>query len=363
MVSYDHSWLHTDGRWIKDANGNIVRFLGVGRLDLNIYYDDAHAPWGPQAVIRDIETEANYDLLSSTGANLVRLGLSRGAVLENPEVLPLMDQILAWCKERNIRVAFDLMRWTRNSPSNRPLIEWNEIVSPNPPQAWIDFFTMLAKRYVDEPTVCMFNLLNEPAFGKAVTLTTEEAISILNDRVTQVARAIHEVNPNLLISVDIPGFDLRKWEINGVEYWIDEPNIVYAFHHYYKSQLEYCQPQWTKDYRDGKFDTAKQLYEQWMIERYFWVAEEKNLPVWMKESGCLYNETRCPNSLKQMWDEYQILGNHSIGFAQWVWHGEWKPRDPAKTFDQIAIDYHMLHNDQTTLNEIGQQFADYIATL
>ena len=364
-ISYtDLAWLHTDGRWIKDEQGNTVRFLGVGRLDMMVYYDDAHAPWGPQAVLKGMETEANYDLLKSTGANLLRLGLSRGAILENPQVLPLIDQIVAWCKERGIRVDFDLMWWTRNRPSNGSLDEWSEIVGPNPPQAWIDFFTMLAERYINEPTVCMFALLNEPRFYKAVSLTTDEMLAIWKDRVTQVAKAIHRINPNLLISVNIPGFDLRKWESpSGIDYWIDEPNIVYAFHHYYRSDLIYWQPKWATSYRDGNFDVAKQLYEQWMVQRYFWVAEQRNLPVWMEESGVWLAETNYPNSLKVMWDAYQILGNHSIGFAQWVWNGEWNPRDPTTTLDQISIDYSMLHYGQTTLNEIGQQFADYIATL
>ena len=357
------SWLHTEGRWIMDDNGNIIRFLGVGRLDLSVYFDDAHEPWGPQAVEKGIETEVAYDFLKRAGVNIVRIGLNRGAILENPDMLLLIDKIVDWCKERNIRIDFDLMRWNKNPGSNGPLVEWNEIVGPNPPQAWIDFFVMLARRYVDEPTVCMFNIFNEPAYYKAVSLTMTETMEIWNNRVTQVARAIHAVNPNLLISVDIPRFQPRKWEIAGVEYWIDEPNIVYAVHHYYKSELDWNQPGWALEYRDGNFDSAIEHYEQWMINRYFWVAEQRNKALWMDETGVYYDESKYPNSLRQIWDEYQILGNHSIGFVQWVWNAEWHPRDT--TTGQLVIPYTMLQNNETrpTLNEIGQLFAKYLSSL
>jgi hypothetical protein len=356
------SWLHTDGRWIKDSENRTVDFRGVGRQDLVLYYDDSNAPWGPLSIKRDIEIPSSYDLMKSIGVNLVRLQVSRGAIMENPDVLPLMDQIVVWCREREIRVEIELAQWERNWASNYSLVEWNEVVNPNPPIAWIDFFTLLAQRYINDSTVSMFSLYNEPSFYKAVSLSSSEIMAVWSDRVTQVAKAVHAVNPDLLISVDVPGFDLRKWETSDGSYWINEPNIVYAFHHYYNSELDWNRPQWALEYYNGNFSAAYPLYEQWIVQRYFWVAEQKNLPVWLSESGVFHDETKYPNSMKQMWDEYQILGNHSIGFAQWVWMSEWRPRDTGATFEQTIIAYTMLLNKQIILNEIGQQLANYLSS-
>jgi len=286
--------------------------------------------------------------MKDSGVNLIRLALHKDWTTTIPDYLPLVDKIVELSGKVGIRVCLASMGF---NSSNLFEEQWNIVVVD--PTEYIDWWKTIIERYKNNPTVSMIDLFNEPAFYKHQNpRVTEEHFDDWYNFSLLASQEIHSVNPNLVISIEIPGFDLRKWRLTG---WLPEPNIVYSFHHYYNSMLDYSKPKWSLAYQDGNFTQAKVLYEEWLNEWYFWVLNESR-PIWCGETGIIYSPEKYPNFLEQFADELDLFDKYGVGFAQWAWHAEWHGGREPYTGEAY---YMMLKYGWNEVNEIGEVFLNY----
>lgn len=325
-ISYSTlSWLHTDGRWIKDESGNIIILRGTARGSLCW---TGWPPWGEH------EVEADYDLLKQSGANIVRLCLNSKYYESFPGYVELIDQIIEWCKAKQIRVLLDLHTLTDPSAATERY-KWDSIHDPDWKDWWISWWTSLAQKYLNESTVSVFGLFNEPPWTLEGSKT--EFVELWRNMVLECCQAIHAVNPNVLISV--PAIEdsmyLQMWDGNP----LSEPNVIYAYHRYYHYDIIYHRHPYVDAYETGDFETAKLLMEEYYNQSFFFMNNQ-NLPIWLEEYGALSDD---PYYLEQLGDLLDLMNKHEVGFCQWDFSGHNWP---------------MLTQDWAGLNDIGNAWSN-----
>jgi endoglucanase len=300
--------LHTEGRYIKDSFGNIVYLRGVSKMGLEYTRNGFHL------------VESDYDLMKEMGVNVVRIPYTMEWIY-NPDYLGKIDCQIQWCKERSIYVILDMHRPNHRSQQSFP---WNET-------AWINQWLFLAERYKEEPTVIGFDLFNEPHDVDWVKWknTAERA-----------AKAIHKVNPNLLILIQGVGWG---WDIAGAQTNpVNETNIVYS-PHIYPYPLSHME--WSYAYKKGDYERGYQLLRDYIKSNWEPILTNNIAPILVGEFGTpVFDE----HNLRWMKDLLEIMHELEISYTCWVFYGSDKPRDCAllkpdwKTFQpqtKILIEY------------------------
>ncbi|MEM3088510.1 MAG: glycoside hydrolase family 5 protein, partial [Candidatus Bathyarchaeia archaeon] len=282
-------WLHTEGRYIKDSLGNIVYLRGVSKMGLEYTCDGFHI------------VESDYDLMKEMGVNVVRIPYTMEWIY-NPGYLAKIDRQIQWCKERNIYVILDMHRPNHRGQQSFP---WNET-------AWISQWLFLAERYKEEPTVIGFDLFNEPHDVDWVKWknTAERA-----------AKAIHKVNPNLLILIQGVGWG---WDLAGAQTNpVNETNIVYS-PHIYPYPLSHAE--WSYAYKKGNYELGYQLLRDYIKSNWEPILTNNIAPILVGEFGTPIFEE---NNLRWMKDLLEIMHELEISYTCWVFYGSDKPRDCA----------------------------------
>jgi aryl-phospho-beta-D-glucosidase BglC (GH1 family) len=264
--------------------------------------------------------ESDYDLMKEMGVNVVRIPYTMEWIY-NPDYLSKIDCQIQWCKERSIYVILDMHRPNHRSQQSFP---WNET-------AWINQWLFLAERYKEEPTVIGFDLFNEPHDVDWVKWknTAERA-----------AKAIHKVNPNLLILIQGVGWG---WDIAGAQTNpVNETNIVYS-PHIYPYPLSHME--WSYAYKKGDYERGYQLLRDYIKSNWEPILTNNIAPILVGEFGTpVFDE----HNLRWMKDLLEIMHELEISYTCWVFYGSDKPRDCAllkpdwKTFQpqtKILIEY------------------------
>jgi len=207
------NYLHTSGPRILDAAGTGVRLTGLNWFGLETANYCPHGLWS--------HSMAFYlDLVKAQGYNCIRLPFSSqlldpGSVPngidfnQNPDLtgltgLQIMDQVIAGCQARGIKVILD--RHRPDSGAQSAL--W---YTPSYPESrWIADWQLLAKRYLGNDTVVACDLHNEPHFPASWGDGTTYDWVLAAQR---CGNAILAVNPHLLIVVE--GTD----SYGGGNYW------------------------------------------------------------------------------------------------------------------------------------------------
>ena len=325
-ISYSTlSWLHTDGKLIKDAYGNSVRLMGCG----------IEEPCWDLGQGQILITEQQISAIASYGANHVRLMFNK-AWLSDPQYLAYLDNIVAWCKKYDLWIipcfAVDGTTSTWTEEAKIAAIHDSTWI-----EEWIQMWEMLAEHWRNEPTVMGFAIFNEPV------LPDEEA-KLWWDAALECIQRIHAINPNVLCFVGSPnyqkyfkGFFFDNAPGLGV---FPENNVVYAFHRYYHYDLMYHPPgDYPFDYRDGNFEVARQKWEQTMYEDTVKLQDVGNVPVFFEEFGeALDWIPDDPNWDVWLQNTYDILRKYNVGANQYAW-------------------YWITEDDRITLNEIGEIWA------
>jgi len=322
-ISYTHlglTWLHTEGRYIKDESGRIVRLRGAAygvtylRVDPEVYRHN----------------EEDFDLLKRYGANVVRL-CTRLDFWSDADYISKFNEIISWCKSLEIYVILDL----HHAPDYR--------INP---ETIITWWEERARDYINEPTVCGFGLHNEPPGTKE---EWRNFVSTLIER-------IQAINPNPLLFVG--NIDncahLTQFIANPLSY----SNIVYAGHRYYHSDIGW--EEYANSYAVGDFATGYAQMEE-AYQKWFFLLLDMGYPVILEEFAAFRGQppvyqgspqTPDPNYLKQYDDLLTMLDEREVGFLAFAWSGA----TPGYT-----TNYAMLLDDWSDVNEMGEVWVQHLA--
>lgn len=323
--TYAQGFLRAEGKEIVDENGNnfLLRGMGLGGWMLQEGYMLQTAGFANaqhkieesiEALIGSEATEAFYqawrdnhvtkadiDSLKSWGFNSVRLPMHYnlytlpiedepvpGAHTWLEEGFRLTDSLLAWCAAQEMYVILDL----HAAPGGQGKDEGISDYDTSKPSLWessanrdktVALWHRLAARYVDEPWIGGYDLINE-------TNWPLENNQMLKDIYLRLTDTIRTVDQNHIIFIE--GNWFANDFTNLTPPWDD--NLVYSPHKYWSIN--------------------DQASIQWVLD----IREQYNVPLYLGESG--------ENSNLWFRDAIRLFENNNIGWAWW----------PMKKIESIA---------------------------
>lgn len=327
-------YLHTEGKQIVNAKGDVVilRGLGLGGWMVQEGYMLKTSDFaGPQHRIKQkIEaligaeqtkkfyqaylengiTKRDIDSLAAWGFNSVRLPMHYNLYTppieaeKNAEItwleqgFKMTDNLLSWCADNQMYLILDLHAAPGGQGNDANISDYDT----SKPSLWeseankkkmIALWRKLAERYKNEPWIGGYDIINEPNWnftGENKNGCDEASNGPLRELMVEVTKAIREIDANHIIMVEG-----NCWgnNYNGIfPLWDD--NTVISFHKYWNYNTK-ASIQQMLDYR-----------------------ETHNAPIWLGESG--------ENSNVWFRDAIALMESHGIGWAFW----------PMKKIDNIA---------------------------
>lgn len=310
-----------------------IAALGFNSIRFPICVDMAVAPHCQQ--FDGINTLLNPDLISPSYGGPVNINTwVNGANLLSP--LQILDNVVAYCKELGLRVILDMHCAAPNTVvPNGFNGGWYSTVGPQGPsgttiglpadprseQDLINAWKILALRYLNEPTVCGFDLVNEP-WG---TTWDDDPVTGIAAAYERIATAIQAVNPNVLIIcegnaitlsnppqyaggyVSWPGWGSNLWGVRSRPLTIPIQNkLCYAPHEYYNPKFGWCQ-----DYR---FPAT--MIDAWDTLWGF-IVTDNIAPVIMTEWGGNFNGS-IANQTKWAYELLEYMRGKMGGKVSWM---------------------------------------------
>lgn len=320
-------FLKADGQKIVNSKGENVLLRGIGlggwmlqegyMLHINQEGQQHRIRQRIEDLIGQKQTEAFYDAwlsnhtqkadidsLRSWGFNSVRLpmhfNLYTLPVEKEPvpgkdtwleEGFALTDSLLAWCKANQMYLILDLHAAPGGQGNDLNISDRD----PATPSLWeseanqkkmIALWRKLAERYVNEPWIGGYDIINEPNWGfsdpvKDKNGTREQRNEPLKKLMIEITAAIREVDNNHLIIIEGNGWGNNY---NGVMPPWDK-NMALSFHKYW-------------NYND-----------QASIRHILNFRQEYNIPVWLGETG--------ENSNVWFTEAIRLLESNNIGWSWW----------------------------------------------
>jgi hypothetical protein len=305
-------WLSRGGRQIVDEAGGpvLLRGVGIGNWLLPEGYmwrfaeDTATSPRQIEAVIarligadaaaafwarfrRDYFTEEDVRAIAGYGYNSIRFAINSRVILdEDGELIEdgfrLLENAVGWCRAHDLYAILDL----HGAPGGQTGANIDDSLG------WPDLFTdprnedltekiwvELATRYRDDPTVAMYDLLNEPIPGDHRAQFTEPLAALYK----RLIRAIRAVDSRHLITLEGPNWS-NDWSM-FTELWDDQ--LVLQLHKYWNPP-----------------DEAS-------LQTYLDVREELDVPIWLGETG--------ENNLRWFQGNFGLADSLGIGWNFWPW--------------------------------------------
>ncbi|MFH1229534.1 MAG: cellulase family glycosylhydrolase [Candidatus Aenigmatarchaeota archaeon] len=250
-------WLHTDGKYIKNSQGNIIVLHGVNYDQ----YSFIKAIWSGKYAYH---TEADYQRIAGWGFNVVRWGMSWQYLEPIPEnynttYLDYIDRDIQWAKNNGIHIILPFHQWfwspyfdnlkagaygfpewlfsgyntTEEGRTQSQQDFWlgkgpnGTVATPENPSMqdrMISAWKYLAERYKDEPTIIGYDLFNEPPGG---SLGTDVAASYLQSFYERLIDNITSVDNNHIFIYEPIG---GKWYISP--FLLNRPNVIFSVHFY-----------------------------------------------------------------------------------------------------------------------------------
>ena len=303
------AFVHASGQDILDAEGNhaLMRGMGLGGWlvpeGYMLHTPGEGSPTAIRAQIVDLVGEAGADQfydayianyvtrediheLAEWGFDHVRLPFhykmyspARGVWAEWG--FALTDSLIQWCSEVEMHVVLD-MHAAPGGQNGGPISDsdgtarfWLE--DSNRVHA-IEIWEALALRYVDEPWVGGYDLLNEPVLPDGVTAQDFRSFYV------SCTNVIRNIDTNHIIFIE------GNWyatDFTGLTPPFDPAmNMSYSFHKY-----------WSTNDRGS-------------IQSYLNMRGQHNVPLWMSESG--------ENSNPWFHDAIQLFEENNIGWCWWT---------------------------------------------
>lgn len=347
QISYYPSRLHTNGRWIEDVNGDVIRLKGAAVAWRFMYAGHWH-DYDPLSYDDEIN-EASMDLFASTHANFIRLTVNGWTwfIKNAPKYIAAVDMVIQWCKTRGIMVVLDNHGWFDDEIDT--WYKTNEQLGYELTE-WKDFIVALAERYKDEPTVIGFDMLNEPTSAHLDLLTWD----IWRTNVLDVVRAVHAVDPSYLCFVEPLGSSAQRDDMNNFKTNpLPEPNIVYCAHMYYA--WDYPWFDYAINYANGNFEAARAEMEALYYERCI-DMNQANLPVMNMETGVYRNTDPTTSSSDPNWNVWE---NDSLAlYEKYNLSVCWFSFDPDREDSSI---FSLLAPSKTDLTPVGDIWAMHMS--
>lgn len=319
-------FLSTDGQRIVNEKGEnvLLRGIGLGGWMLQEGYMLRIYNEGQQYRIRErIEallskeqtqefydvwlanhtTRADIDFLKKSGFNSVRLPMHynlytlpiekepvRGKQTWLEKGFTMTDSLLAWCKANQMYLILDLHAAPGGQGNDLNISDRN----PSLPSLWdsednqqktIALWKKLAERYVNEPWIGGYDIINEPNWGFEDSLDKnglkEKGNGPLRKLMVDITNAIREIDKKHIIIIEGNGWGNNY---NGI-FPVWDKNMVLSYHKYWN------------------FNDVNSI--KGMLE----AREKQNVPVWLGETG--------ENSNTWFTDAIRLLEQHNIGWAWW----------------------------------------------
>jgi len=202
----------------------------------------------------------------------------------------MTDSLLAWCKSAGIYLILDLHAAPGGQGADLNISDRD----PSKPSLWdseanqqktIALWKKLAERYVNEPWIGGYDIINEPNWGfedrEDKNGLKEKKNGPLRQLMIDITKAIRSVDNKHIVIIEGNGWGNNY---NGVlPVW--DNNMVLSFHKYW-------------NYND-----------QSSIQHILDMREKNGVPVWLGETG--------ENSNVWFTDAVQLLESNNIGWAWW----------------------------------------------
>lgn len=327
ITAFGQGYLKVDGKRIVDENGNNVLLRGMGLGGWMVqegYMLQVEKIGQQQNVIRkniaDLvgtkKADAFYDAwlanhtrrididsMARWGFNSVRIAMHYNLYTLPVEKEPIAgqntwlekgfamtDSLLNWCKANKLYLILDLHAAPGGQGNDLNISDRD----PSLPSLWesdankqktIALWRKLAERYVNEPWVGAYDIINEPnwGFGKADDKNgcSEEKNPPLRQLMIDITKTIREVDQKHIIIIEG-----NCWGNNykGI-FPLWDNNLVVSFHKYWSFNDEAT--------IKGPLD----------------IREQNNVPIWLGESG--------ENSNPWFRDAIHLIEERNIGWAWW----------------------------------------------
>ncbi|MGD9929647.1 MAG: cellulase family glycosylhydrolase [Mangrovibacterium sp.] len=318
-------YLHREGKYIVDGEGQLfqIRSMGLGGWMLQEGYMLGTGGFaGTQHEIRALMeaamgqertdefydawlanhcTKTDIDSLAAWGFNAVRPALHYNLFTLPIEDEPvpgqdtwletgfrMVDELLEWCKAREMYVILDLHAAPGGQGKNADISDYDA----SKPSLWeseenkrktVALWRKLAERYANEKYIGGYDLINETNWSFTGTHPNgcDSSNEPLRELMVRITQAIREVDQNHLIFIEG-----NCWANNMTGMfppWDD--NLAYSFHKYWNG-------------------TDKNTISEFLGWR-----EQYNVPIWMGESG--------ENANQWFYETIRMLELQQVGWSWW----------------------------------------------
>lgn len=240
-------------------------------------------------------TREDIAQIAEAGFDHVRLPVNSRLLFNGESLLDEgiahVDDTLTWCREVGIGCVLDLhgapggQTGANIDDSPRRLPEL--FTDPEAYAQGIELWSQLAERYVHDPTVIAYDLLNEPLPEQHA-----ELVPRLADFYRDVIAAIREVDTRHLLSIEGWHWSTR---FDGLEQVWDENSCLH-FHKYWSAPT-----------------TAS-------IQQYLDLRDQLEVPLWMGESG--------ENDEEWYSAAFSLFEGHGVPWTFWTWKKLDRPTSP-----------------------------------
>lgn len=318
-------FLKTDGQQIVDENNNPIIWRGIGLGGWMLQEGYMLGTGGPQHTIEarieelvgETKKEQFYDAwlanhmrkidvdsMAAWGYNMIRLPMHyklftppieeesvSGEITWIDKGFEMVDDLLEWCKANDIYLILDLHAAPGGQGENADISDYDS----SKPSLWeseankekmIALWRKLAERYVDEPMIAAYDIINEPNWGfqnhaSDLNGCSETANSPLWDLQIRVTEAIREVDTNHIIVIEGNCWGNNYGGLPNL--WDD--NLVISYHKYWNAN------------------------SQGAIQGMLDMRSNRNVPIWLGETG--------ENSNTWFTNAVRLFENNDFGWSWW----------------------------------------------
>jgi endoglucanase len=255
------NWLLPEGYMFKFKRANSPRLIG-GVINQLIGEDEARQFW--KTYHDNYITDEDIRFIKKAGFNSVRVPFNyRLFVTEGePQRLEgagyeLLDRVVGWCKKEGLFVILDMHAAPGGQTGDNIDDSWGYpflFESAESQELMVRIWQKIAARYKNEPTVCGYDLLNEPLahFFDATYFNPK-----LEPVYRKVVAGIRKVDRNHVIFLGGAQWD-TNFKVFGPPF---DEKLAYTFHKYWME------------------------VKQEAIQEYVDFGNKYKVPVWMGESG------------------------------------------------------------------------------
>jgi hypothetical protein len=272
------TWLHTDGKYLRNEYGETVHLRGEVWSEL-VDSDHWDYAWPVSERAKN---------LKSYGGNVVAVKVAFQRIYNLTTTFPYYSSKTLLALDEAVNAAQQNSIYVFIVP-HHDADTYSWIVDDNHLQEYIDWFVWLVNRYVDKPEFFGVYFWNEP-FG------IENYYYWINEWIT----AVHNANPNIICIFSELGYGGIPINANELVDPTQHNNFMWAFHHYFWL-FDYNKPHYKTYYevqyegRDPQegFATAREQYKDYLLNvRNLKAIYNNTFPIMDDEFG--YFGANCP---------------------------------------------------------------------